>query len=279
MNFPITERAFLNNTKIGGKNPFFLVAGPCVMESRELLDEVAGELKRICESLDIFFIFKSSFDKANRSSIHSYRGPGLVEGIKNLEYIKSKYHIPVLTDVHETSQVEPLKDVVDMYQIPAFLCRQTDLLEACAKTGKWVNVKKGQFLAPTDCRHITEKIKECHSEKYIITERGSSFGYNNLVFDPRSIPILHSLNIPVVYDGTHSAQLPGGAGNITGGQREFIPDLMKAAAALGVEGFFMEVHPNPPAAKSDATTQYYLSEAKTLLEQLKKIDTLIKGFL
>jgi 2-dehydro-3-deoxyphosphooctonate aldolase (KDO 8-P synthase) len=279
MSFQITERPFLNSTKIGGRNPFFLIAGPCVMESQELLDEVAGELKSICESLDIFFIFKSSFDKANRSSIHSYRGPGLKEGIKNLEFIKSKYNVPVLTDVHETSQVDPLKDVIDIYQIPAFLCRQTDLLEACAKTGKWVNVKKGQFLAPADCRHITEKIKECHSEKYIITERGASFGYNNLVFDPRSIPILHSLNIPVIYDGTHSAQLPGGAGNITGGQREFIPELMKAAAALGVEGFFMEVHPNPPIAKSDATTQYYLSEARTLLEQLKEIDTLVKGFL
>ena len=271
----ITEREFFG-TKIGGKNPFFLIAGPCVMESRDLLDRVAGEMIEICNRLNLFYIFKSSFDKANRSSIHSYRGPGIKEGIKNLEFIKSKYKIPVLTDVHETIQVEELKDVIDVFQIPAFLCRQTDLLEACAKTGKWVNVKKGQFLAPSDCKHIKEKIRECNSEKYIVTERGASFGYNNLVFDLRTIPILHSMDIPVVYDGTHSAQLPGGAGNITGGQREFIPDLMTGAVSLGVEGLFMEVHPDPPSAKSDSTTQFYLSKAETLLKNLVKLDKLVK---
>ncbi len=271
----ITEREFFG-TKIGGKNPFFLIAGPCVMESRDLLDRVAGEMIEICNRLNLFYIFKSSFDKANRSSIHSYRGPGIKEGIKNLEFIKSKYNIPVLTDVHETIQVEELKDVIDVFQIPAFLCRQTDLLEACAKTGKWVNVKKGQFLAPSDCKHIKEKIRECNSEKYIVTERGASFGYNNLVFDLRTIPILHSMDIPVVYDGTHSAQLPGGAGNITGGQREFIPDLMTGAVSLGVEGLFMEVHPDPPQAKSDSTTQFYLNKAETLLKNLTKLDRLVK---
>ncbi|MBP9164061.1 MAG: 3-deoxy-8-phosphooctulonate synthase, partial [Leptospiraceae bacterium] len=247
-----TEREFLNGTTIGGDKPFFLIAGPCVMESRELLDQVAAEMVEITKRLGIFFIFKSSFDKANRSSIHSYRGPGLIEGIKNLEFIKSKYGLPVLTDVHEVEQINALKDVIDVYQIPAFLSRQTDLLEAAAKTGKWVNVKKGQFLAPADCKHIKEKIRECGSEKYLVTERGASFGYNNLVFDLRVIPILHSMDIPVIFDGTHSAQLPGGAGNITGGQREFIPDLMTGAVSLGIEGLFMEVHPDPPSAKSDS---------------------------
>lgn len=276
MNSLIQEREFLNGIKIGGRNPFFLIAGPCVMESQELLDRVAGEMKEICSELGIFYIFKSSFDKANRSSIHSYRGPGLKEGIKLLEFVKNKYDVPVLTDVHETIQVSPLKDVVDIFQIPAFLCRQTDLIEEAAKTGKWVNVKKGQFLAPNDCKHIVTKIQESGSQKYLITERGASFGYNNLVFDLRVIPILHSMDIPVIFDGTHSAQLPGAAGNITGGQREFIPDLMRGAVSVGVEGLFMEVHPNPPEAKSDSTTQYYLGEVKTLLKNLLKLDQLVK---
>ncbi len=276
MNQIIQEREFLKGVKIGGKNPFFLIAGPCVMESKELLDRVAGEMTEICKELSIFYIFKSSFDKANRSSIHSYRGPGLKEGIKLLEFVKNKYDVPVLTDVHETTQVSPLKEVVDIFQIPAFLCRQTDLIEEAAKTGKWVNVKKGQFLAPNDCKHIVTKIQETGSRKYFITERGTSFGYNNLVFDLRVIPILHSMDIPVIFDGTHSAQLPGAAGNITGGQREFIPDLMRGAVSVGIEGLFMEVHPNPPEAKSDSTTQYYLSEVKTLLKNLLKLDELVK---
>jgi 2-dehydro-3-deoxyphosphooctonate aldolase (KDO 8-P synthase) len=271
-----TERDFLNSTKMGGDNPFFLIAGPCVMESRELLDQVASQMVDICKRLGIFYIFKSSFDKANRSSIHSYRGPGLSEGIKNLEFIKSKYGLPVLTDVHEVEQIHALKDVIDVYQIPAFLSRQTDLLEAAAKTGKWVNVKKGQFLAPADCKHIKEKIRECGSEKYLVTERGASFGYNNLVFDLRVIPILHSMDIPIIFDGTHSAQLPGGAGNITGGQREFIPDLMTGAVSLGIEGLFMEVHPDPPSAKSDSTTQFYLNKTEKLLTNLLKMDRLAK---
>ncbi len=272
----ITNRKFLKSKEIGKKEPFFLIAGPCVMESRDLLDRVCGEMVQICGELGIFYIFKSSFDKANRSSVHSYRGPGIMEGVKNLEFIKSKYDVPVLTDIHETSHIDPLKDVLDVYQIPAFLSRQTDLVASAAKTGKWVNVKKGQFMAPADCRHIVEKIKECGSEKYLITERGTSFGYNNLVFDVRSIPILHSMDIPFIFDGTHSAQLPGGAGNITGGQREFIPDLLSAAVALGVEGIFMEVHPDPPNAQSDATTQFYLSKTKSLLRKLVKLDKLAK---
>ncbi|HMV77634.1 MAG TPA: 3-deoxy-8-phosphooctulonate synthase [Leptospiraceae bacterium] len=270
------KREFLSGRSMGGDEAFFLIAGPCVMEDRDLLDRVAGEMKSVCEELGIFYIFKSSFDKANRSSVNSYRGPGLAEGIKHLEFIKKKYNVPVLTDVHETAHIEPLKDVLDVYQIPAFLCRQTDLIEAAARTGKWVNVKKGQFLAPADCRHIAGKVKECGSDKVIITERGTSFGYNNLVFDLRSIPILHSMDIPVIFDGTHSAQLPGGAGNITGGQREFIPDMMRGAVSAGIEGLFMEVHPDPPSAKSDSTTQYYLSETKKLLSDLLKLDRLVK---
>ncbi|MCX7999659.1 MAG: 3-deoxy-8-phosphooctulonate synthase [Leptospiraceae bacterium] len=276
MNRLISEREFIKGSKFGGRNPFFLIAGPCVMENKELLDRVAGEMLEVCKELGIFYIFKSSFDKANRSSIHSYRGPGLYEGIKLLEFVKNKYDVPVLTDVHETIQVSPLKDVVDIFQIPAFLCRQTDLIEEAAKTGKWVNVKKGQFLAPNDCKHIVTKIQESGSQKYLITERGASFGYNNLVFDLRVIPVLHSMDIPVIFDGTHSAQLPGAAGNITGGQREFIPDLMRGAVSVGVEGLFMEVHPNPPEAKSDSTTQYYLSEVKTLLRGLLKLDRFVK---
>lgn len=273
----VEEREFLSGKKLGGSNPFFLIAGPCVMESQDLLDRVCGEMKDITTELGITYIFKSSFDKANRSSVKSYRGPGIQEGVKNLEFIKKKYNLPVLTDIHETSHIAPLKDVIDIYQIPAFLCRQTDLIAQAAETGRWVNVKKGQFLAPEDCRHIKSKIQESGSEKYIITERGTSFGYNNLVFDIRGIPILHNLGIPVIFDATHSAQLPGGAGNITGGVREFIPHMTRGAVAAGVEGLFMEVHPDPDKALSDATTQFPLKSIKQLLTQLLAIDKLIKS--
>lgn len=273
----VEEREFLSGKKMGGSNPFFLIAGPCVMESQDLLDRVCGEMKDITTELGITYIFKSSFDKANRSSVKSYRGPGIQEGVKNLEFIKKKYNLPVLTDIHETSHIDPLKDVIDIYQIPAFLCRQTDLIAQAAETGKWVNVKKGQFLAPEDCRHIKSKIQESGSEKYIITERGTSFGYNNLVFDIRGIPILHNLGIPVIFDATHSAQLPGGAGNITGGVREFIPHMTRGAVAAGVEGLFMEVHPDPDKALSDATTQFPLKSIKNLLTQLLAIDKLVKS--
>jgi 2-dehydro-3-deoxyphosphooctonate aldolase (KDO 8-P synthase) len=273
----VEEREFLSGKKMGGSNPFFLIAGPCVMESQDLLDRVCGEMKDITTELGITYIFKSSFDKANRSSVKSYRGPGIQEGVKNLEFIKKKYNLPVLTDIHETSHIAPLKDVIDIYQIPAFLCRQTDLIAQAAETGRWVNVKKGQFLAPEDCRHIKSKIQESGSEKYIITERGTSFGYNNLVFDIRGIPILHNLGIPVIFDATHSAQLPGGAGNITGGVREFIPHMTRGAVAAGVEGLFMEVHPDPDKALSDATTQFPLKSIKQLLTQLLAIDKLIKS--
>lgn len=272
----ITEREFFGK-KIGGRHPFFLISGPCVMENQDLLDRVCGEMKSICDELGIVYIFKSSFDKANRSSINSYRGPGIDEGRRLLDFIKNKYNLPVLTDIHETIHVDPLKDTVDVFQIPAFLCRQTDLISKAASTGKWVNVKKGQFLAPEDTRHIKTKIQESGSEKYLVTERGASFGYGNLVFDVRALPMIHKYDIPIVYDGTHSAQLPGAAGNITGGVREFIPHMMRAAVSVGVEGLFMEVHPDPENALSDATTQFPLSKAKKLLKDLLTIDRLVKG--
>ncbi len=271
----VTEREFLGK-KIGGNNPFFLIAGPCVMESKELLEEVATQMVDICGNLGIQYIFKSSFDKANRSSIHSYRGPGLEQGIEWLHHIKEKFKVPVLTDIHETIQVDPLKEVIDVYQIPAFLCRQTDLIAKAASTGKWVNVKKGQFLSPDDTRHVKSKIQETGSEKYLVTERGTTFGYGNLVFDLRAIPMIHKHDIPLIFDGTHSAQLPGAQGNITGGLREFIPHLMSGAVSVGIEGLFMEVHPNPEKALSDATTQYPLDQAKALLQKLLKIDRTVK---
>ncbi|MCC5816320.1 MAG: 3-deoxy-8-phosphooctulonate synthase [Leptospira sp.] len=273
----VSEREFLGGAKIGGTHPFFLIAGPCVMESRDLLEQVCEEMLSITTELNIPFVFKSSFDKANRSSVSSYRGPGLSKGIQHLEHIKKKFNVPVLTDIHETKHISPLKDIIDIYQIPAFLCRQTDLIAESAKTGKWVNVKKGQFLSPEETRHIKAKIQECGSEKYLVTERGTSFGYNNLVFDIRGIPIMHRLGIPIVFDATHSAQLPGAAGNITGGVREFIPHMTRGAVACGVEGLFLEVHPDPEKALSDATTQFPLSKIKPLLKNLLDIDRLVKS--
>lgn len=229
----------------------------------------------ITTRLGIPYVFKSSFDKANRSSADSKRGPGLDEGLKDLQYIKESFGVPVLTDVHEVSHVGPVSQVVDILQIPAFLCRQTDLVFACADTGRWVNVKKGQFMAPGDAKSITEKIQSRGSEKYLITERGVTFGYNNLVFDPRSPEIMHQSDIPVVFDGTHSTQMPGG-GKQSGGDRTMAPVLMRAAAAVGIEGFFMEVHPDPANAWSDSSNQYWLDRTEELLKQLYDIDRLVK---
>lgn len=271
----IKERDFLAGRKIGGKHPFFLIAGPCVIESRDLLLRVCEPMKKLAEELGILFVFKSSFDKANRSSHDSRRGPGLEEGLKDLEYVKRSFDVPVLTDVHERSQVGPVSEVVDILQIPAFLSRQTDLITACAESGRWVNVKKGQFMAPQDAAKIADKIKACGNDKYLVTERGVSFGYNNLVFDPRSPEIIHEADIPFVFDGTHSTQLPG-AGKESGGDRRFAGVLMRAAAAASVEGFFMEVHPDPPSAWSDSSNQYYLKDAPDLLRGLYAIDRLVK---
>jgi len=271
----IKTREFLKGRKIGGDEPFFLIAGPCVIESRDLLEKVCSVMKPLCEELGILLVFKSSFDKANRSSVDSHRGPGIDEGLKDLQYIKEQYDVPVLTDVHERDQVRAVAQVCDILQIPAFLSRQTDLIIDCADTGRWVNVKKGQFLAPSDCPNIIEKIKARGSEKYLITERGASFGYNNLIFDPRSPEILHEADIPVVFDGTHSTQLPGG-GKQSGGNRKFAPVLIRAAVAAGLEGIFMEVHPDPPSAWSDSSNQYYLSQTPDLLRKMVGLDRFVK---
>lgn len=271
----IKEREFLAGKKIGGREPFFLIAGPCVIESRDMLKRVCETMKTLSEELGILYIFKSSFDKANRSSHDSKRGPGIEEGLRDLESIRKEFGVPVLTDVHEREQVKAVSQVVDVLQIPAFLSRQTDLLQACAESGKWVNVKKGQFMAPQDAAKIADKIKSCGSDKYLVTERGVSFGYNNLVFDPRSPEIIHEMDIPFVFDGTHSTQLPG-AGKESGGDRRFAPVLMRAAVASGLEGIFMEVHPDPPSAWSDSSNQYYLDQAPELLRGLYKIDRLVK---
>ena len=270
------EVEFIQNSKIGSNNPFFLIAGPCVIESESLLEKVAIELKKIEQELGILVIFKSSFDKANRSSHDSFRGPGLKEGLTALKKIKEKYKLPILTDIHLPSEVEAVAEVVDMMQIPAFLCRQTDLITEAAKSKKWVNIKKGQFIAPTDTIQIVEKFRSAGSEKITICERGYTFGYNNLVVDMRGLEQMRNEGIHVVMDATHSTQLPGG-GKTTRGQREMAMPLARAAAAVGVDGFFAEVHPNPPGAKSDATNQLYLEGFYEFISNLLQIDQLVKG--
>ncbi len=262
---------------VGGKHPFVLISGPNVIESERLCFKVAEELLDLASSLDIPFIFKSSYDKANRSSIHSFRGPGLKEGLEILKTVKSRYKVPVLTDVHSVEEVQPVSAVSDVIQIPAFLCRQTDLVSAAAKTGKPVNIKKGQFLAPGDMKNIVEKIT-CHgNHKILLTERGVSFGYRNLIVDMTSFQEMRSLGYPVVFDATHSVQLPTAEGNRTGGRREFIPILCRAAAASGIDALFLEVHPEPDLAKCDAASCMPLHEVKGLLKTLKEIDEVVKG--
>ncbi|PCJ21460.1 MAG: 3-deoxy-8-phosphooctulonate synthase [Candidatus Cloacimonadota bacterium] len=263
---------------IGGKSPFVLLAGPCVAESKELLFLIAKEMKAICEDLDIPYVFKASFDKANRSSINGYRGPGIEKGLAWLQEVKDTFGLPIVTDIHNPNQCEQVAKVADILQIPAFLCRQTDLVKAAAETGKIINVKKGQFLSPWEVQNIIDKVKSCGNDKVMITERGCSFGYNNLVVDQRSFPVIRNMGVPVVFDGTHSVQLPGGLGSSTGGQREFIPNLTRAAVANGIDVLFMEVHPKPEEGLSDPTTMYQLDKIRDLLTQLKKIDQLIKGY-
>ena len=257
--------------KVGqGQRPF-LIAGPCVIESEQLAMDTAGLIADIAKSLGIPYVFKSSFDKANRTSITSYRGPGLEKGLAVLAKVKRQIGVPVLTDVHTEEQATEAGNVVDMLQIPAFLCRQTDLLIAAAKTGKVVNVKKGQFLSPLEMGHAVKKVEECGNKRIVLTERGSSFGYNNLVVDMRSFPILRSFGYPVVFDATHSVQLPGDGGTKSGGQREFVEPLACAAAGAGVDGFFMEVHPNPDDALSDGPNMVPLHQLKSLLERVMRI--------
>ena len=257
--------------KAGQGQRTFLIEGHCVIESEALTMETAGRIGEIAKSLGIPFVFKSSFDKANRTSITSFRGPGLEKGLDVLAKVKKQFGVPVLTDVHTEEQATEAGRVVDVLQIPAFLCRQTDLLIAAAHTGKVVNVKKGQFLSPLEMANAVKKIEECGNRRIVVTERGSSFGYNNLVVDMRSFPILRRLGYPVVFDATHSVQLPGGGGTQSSGQREFVEPLACAAAGAGVDGFFMEVHPNPDEALSDGPNMVPLHQLKSLLERVMRI--------
>ena len=267
----------------GLQHPLFLIAGPCVIESRELAVEVAGRLKELCAGLGIPFIFKSSYDKANRSSGTSYRGLGMEKGLEILADVKKTIGVPVLTDVHDVSEIDAVAAVVDVLQTPAFLCRQTDFIQAVAASGKPANIKKGQFLAPHDMQHVVAKAKEASNgaDTIMVCERGASFGYNNLVSDMRSLAILRETGCPVVYDATHSVQLPGGQGASSGGQREFVPVLARAAVAVGIAGLFMETHPNPEKALSDGPNSWPLGKMKDLLATLRDIDALVKqrGFM
>ena len=253
-----------------GQRPF-LIAGPCVIESEQLVIETAGRIAEIAKALGVPYVFKSSFDKANRTSITSFRGPGLEQGLEVLAKVKKQIGVPVLTDVHTETQATQAGRIVDVLQIPAFLCRQTDLLIAAAQTGKVVNVKKGQFLSPLEMANAVKKVEECGNRRIVLTERGSSFGYNNLVVDMRAFPILRSFGYPVVFDATHSVQLPGGGGTKSSGQREFVEPLACAAAGAGVDGFFMEVHPNPNEALSDGPNMVPLHQLKSLLERVMRI--------
>ncbi|MBZ0144033.1 MAG: 3-deoxy-8-phosphooctulonate synthase [Rhodocyclaceae bacterium] len=268
---------------VGLLHPLFLIAGPCVIESRELAIEVAGRLKEICAGLGIPFIFKSSYDKANRSSGKSYRGLGLEKGLEILAEVRKTVGVPVLTDVHDSSEIEAVAAVADVLQTPAFLCRQTDFIQAVAASGKPANIKKGQFLAPHDMQHVVAKAKEANdgADTIMVCERGASFGYNNLVSDMRSLAILRETGCPVVYDATHSVQLPGGQGASSGGQREFVPVLARAAVAVGIAGLFMETHPHPEKALSDGPNSWPLGKMQDLLATLRDIDALVKqrGFL
>lgn len=264
--------------KAGLDQPLFLIAGPCVVESRQLAFDTAGELKEICAGLRIPFIYKSSYDKANRTSIKSFRGIGIEKGLHILDEIRKSLEVPVLTDVHELGEIDAAAAAVDVLQTPAFLCRQTDFICAVAAAGKPVNIKKGQFLAPGDMKNVVEKAKSAsRRDNILVCERGVSFGYNNLVSDMRSLMIMRDTGCPVVFDATHSVQLPGGQGSASGGQREFVPVLARAAVASGIAGLFMETHPNPEKALSDGPNAWPLKLMKPLLETLKMLDASVKG--
>ena len=263
--------------EVGLNAPFFLIAGPCVIESEELALTTSAELKKITAELGIPFIYKSSFDKANRSSADSFRGPGIEEGLRILQKVKDEIGVPVLTDVHEDTPLDEVASVVDVLQTPAFLCRQTNFIQNVARTGKPVNIKKGQFLAPWDMKNVVDKARAVGNEQIMVCERGVSFGYNNLVSDMRSLAVMRNTGAPVVFDATHSVQLPGGQGNVSGGQREFVPVLARAAMAAGVSGVFMETHPDPSKALSDGPNAWPLGQMKDLLETLKILDDTVKS--
>jgi len=261
------------------KNQLFLIAGPCVIETKNIVFETASVLKEIAENLRIPFIFKASYDKANRSSIKSYRGPGIEKGVEILSEVKETFNIPIISDVHSVIEIKIARDILDVIQIPAFLCRQTDLLIEAGKTGKPVNVKKGQFIAPWEVSNIIEKLKSTGNKQIMITERGTCFGYNNLVVDFRSFPIIRSMGVPVIFDATHSVQLPGGAGTCSSGQKEFIPYLSRAAVACGIDGLFFEVHPQPDKALCDGPNMIPLKEFKNLIESLVEIHKTVNKFI
>ena len=263
--------------QVGIEHPLFLIAGPCVIESEQLAIDTAGQLQEITSALGIPFIYKSSFDKANRSSHESFRGPGLEEGLRILEKVKTQIGVPVLTDVHEDTPLSDVAAVVDVLQTPAFLCRQTNFIQNVARQGKPVNIKKGQFLSPWDMKNVTDKALATGNGQIMACERGVSFGYNNLVSDMRSLAVMRNTGVPVVFDATHSVQLPGGQGSSSGGQREFVPVLARAAVAAGVAGVFMETHPDPAVALSDGPNAWPLGQMQTLLQTLKVIDAAIKA--
>jgi 2-dehydro-3-deoxyphosphooctonate aldolase (KDO 8-P synthase) len=271
-----TREVHINSVTIGGNRPLVLLAGPCVIEGEEVTLRIAKRIKEITSRFGMDLIFKSSFDKANRSSIHSYRGPGLDEGLRILRRVKEELHLSLLSDVHRFEEIEKASALLDVIQVPAFLCRQTDFVVEVAKTGKVINIKKGPFLAPWDMRNVIEKVTSTGNENILLTERGTSFGYNNLVSDMRSLAIMRSFGYPVVYDATHSLQLPGASGDRSGGQRELVPQLARAATATGIDALFMEVHEDPDRALCDAANNISLDVIGVLLAQVKVIDRIVK---
>ena len=267
----------LCNFNVGLDRPMFLIAGPCVIESEQMALDTAGQINEICEALNISFIYKSSYDKANRSSGKSFRGFGIDEGLRILAEVKKQIKVPVLTDVHSIDEIATVAAVVDVLQTPAFLCRQTDFIHAVASAGKPVNIKKGQFLSPWDMKNVVDKAREASgTDNIMVCERGASFGYNNLVSDMRSLAVMRNTGCPVVFDATHSVQLPGGQGTVSGGQREFVPVLARAAVAVGIAGLFMETHPNPSKAMSDGPNAFPLAHLKELLRTLNVLDETVK---
>ena len=270
--FEITE-----GIGVGGDNPLLVMAGPCVAESLDVCRQVAGKAKEICSRLGINYIFKASFDKANRTSIGSFRGPGEQEGLEILAQVKSEFQVPVVTDVHEPGQCFGVAEVADVVQIPAFLCRQTDLLLAAAATGRTVNVKKGQFMAPEDMKAVVGKLEAGGASKVMLTERGTTFGYHNLVVDMRGLVVMRGLGCPVVFDGTHSVQLPGGNGTCSGGNRELVPPLVRAASAVGIDALFLEVHPDPDHALSDGANSLRLDDLEKVLSMAARLHAVAKG--
>lgn len=272
----MTREVRVGNAVFGGNRPLVLIAGPCVIEEESLTLRIAEFLKRLTGDLGIGLVFKASYDKANRTSVDSFRGPGMSEGLKILARIKAEFQLPVVSDVHEISQISEAAEVLDILQIPAFLSRQTDLLLAAARTGKAVNIKKGQFLAPWDMKNAVGKMAAAGNEQVLLTERGASFGYNNLVVDMRSLPIMRETGCPVIFDATHAVQLPGGAGTSSAGQRQFVGALSRAAVATGIDGLFWEVHENPELALCDGPNSLYLKDLRPMLEDLLAIDAIVK---